>query len=144
MLSRTRGTKQKAFWHGSHSRGEGLANGLGQRLGDENSIQGGTAQQLVAAHEKLEPVVTENDALADAAYVDSILGRRAQRHGVLLLRWVIHHLNAWSRGQKAANFVGVHGLLSFDDNGLGVCAQGRNAHGRARHLRLLARITGRR
>mmetsp|Transcript_69318 Transcript_69318/g.198805 ORF Transcript_69318/g.198805 Transcript_69318/m.198805 type:complete len:295 (-) Transcript_69318:695-1579(-) len=101
-------------------------------LGDDHSVQSGTAQQLIASDEELEAVVAEDEAPADASNLDVCLARGVKRKRVQLLRRVVHDLDSRCAPEQLASLVWRARLHGFNNNGLGVRAERGHAHSRAR------------
>jgi len=51
-------------------------------LGNQHGVEGGAAEELVAAHKQVEPVLTEDVVLTEAANLNVVFGRGRQRHRV--------------------------------------------------------------
>mmetsp|Transcript_32166 Transcript_32166/g.70487 ORF Transcript_32166/g.70487 Transcript_32166/m.70487 type:complete len:304 (+) Transcript_32166:419-1330(+) len=101
-------------------------------LGDEHRVESGAAKQLVSADEKIEPAVSKHVILAHASDLDVVLGGGGERHRVDVVGGVVHERDA-RRGLKRGEGGGdVDGALRLDGDRLGVRAQRRDTHARAR------------
>jgi len=76
-------------------------------------------------------MVAKDDILTNAADLDVIVIGGRQRHRVLLLAWVIHHLEAREIAKDLSGAFGRDRFLGLDDDSLGMSPQGGDTDGGA-------------
>src|SRR5690625_3840127 len=71
-------------------------------FGDLHAIEGGALAQLVAHQEEIDAPLAEDQALANATYLDQVLASGADWHGVAVGGNIIDHLQGRRFSEKAA------------------------------------------
>mmetsp|Transcript_18557 Transcript_18557/g.45994 ORF Transcript_18557/g.45994 Transcript_18557/m.45994 type:complete len:409 (-) Transcript_18557:167-1393(-) len=109
-------------------------------FGDEDGIQCGAPQKLITAHKELDSVVTKCQRLADSSNFDIVAAGRGQRHGVSQCVWIIFDKNTGGFFQDLGCQCDIGLLFGFQNNDFGVCADGRDAHGRTTDRGVLGEV----